>query len=126
MNPALYVIDSPDRRVRCAKRIEALPLDGQIWEIRISPWEPKRSVEANRRLWALHKLAAEATGHSVDELHEMMKWKFLPHVTVKIGEHQQEVPGRSSRLTTKEFREFMDRTEEFYISNLGVVLGDFS
>ena len=126
MNPATFIVDSEARRERCAKRIQALPLEGEIWDVSIKAWKPNRSLEANRRLWALHQLAAQATGHAVDELHEMMKWRFLPHVMVKIGEHAQEVPGRSSKLTTKEFREFMEAVESFYIAELGVILGDFS
>lgn len=127
MNPAAYFqIDTPDRRSRCAKRVEALPLDGRIWEVTVKPWEPRRSVDANRRLWALHQEAARATGHSVDEMHEYCKLKFLPRVMVKVGKDEREVPGRSSKLTVKQFRDFMDQCEAFYISELGVVLGEFA
>ena len=124
MNPALFIVDSPDKRARCAKRILALPLEGQIWDIRIAEWEPRRSVEANRRLWALHKLAADATGHSIDEMHEFCKLKFLPRSIVKIKGEEIEVAGRSSKLSTKDFRDFMDAAEAFYISELGVLLGE--
>lgn len=124
--PALFLIDNEQKRERCAKRILALPLVGQVWDVRIQEWEPRRSVDANRRLWALHQEAARATGHSVDELHEFMKLKFLPHVMVKIGKDEREVPGRSSKLTSKEFRDFMDQVESFYIAELGVVLGEYA
>lgn len=126
MNPAVFILDNEQKRERCAKRILALPLDGQVWDVRIQEWEPRRSVDANRRLWALHKLAADATGHSVDELHEFMKLKFLPHAQVKVGKEMREVPSRSSKLTVKEFRDFMDQIEAFYISELGVLLGEFA
>jgi len=123
---ALYIIDTPDKAKRCANRILALPLDGQIWDVRIAEWEPRRSVEANRRLWALHKLAADATGHSIDEMHEFCKLKFLPRALVKVKGEAMEVPGRSSKLTSKDFRAFMDAVEAFYISELGVLLGEFA
>jgi len=126
MQPALYILDTPEKRERCAKRVLALPLDGEVWQVSVKPWQPQRSVEANRRLWALHQLAAEKTGHSVDELHEFMKYKFLPHAYVKVGKQTIEVPGRSSKLTSKEFRDFMDQVEAFYISELGVLLGEFA
>ena len=104
--------------------MQKLPIeDGQIWDVRVKPYEKKRSLEANRRLWALHKLAAEATGHSVDELHELMKAKFLPRAFVKVGGFEREVPSRSSKLSVKEFRDFMERVEEFYIAELSVFLG---
>ena len=124
--PALFVIDDEHKRERCAKRVMALPLEGEVWSVTVKPWEPRRSVDANRRLWALHQLAAQSTGHSVDELHEFMKLKFLPHATVKVGDEAREVAARSSKLTSKEFRDFMDQVESFYIAELGVVLGDFA
>ena len=111
MQPALYIVDTADKKARCARRIEALPLDGQIWDIRIAEWEPRRSVEANRRLWALHKLASDATGHSIDEMHEFCKLKFLPRSIVRVKGEEIEVAGRSSKLSTKDFRAFMDATE---------------
>lgn len=126
MSSAVFILDTPEKRSRCARRIEALPLEGQIWDIRIAEWEPRRSVEANRRLWALHKLAADATGHSIDEMHEFCKLKFLPRSIVKVKGEEMEVAGRSSKLSTKDFRDFMDAVEAFYISELGVLLGEFA
>lgn len=124
--PALFVIDSEDKAKRCANRILALPLDGQIWDVRIAEWEPRRSVEANRRLWALHQAAAQVTGHSIDEMHEFCKYKFLPHAFVNVNGQVIEVPAKSSKLTSKDFRDFMDAVEAFYISELGVVLGEYA
>ena len=124
--PALFVIDDEQKRERCAKRVLALPLDGEVWSVTVKEWEPRRSVDANRRLWALHQLAAQSTGHSIDEMHEFCKLRFLPRSTVKVRSHVLEVPGRSSTLTTNDFRDFMDRVESFYIAELGVVLGDFA
>ncbi len=126
MIPATYIIDNEQKRERLAKRIFALPLEGQVWDVTVKEWQPTRSVEANRRLWALHKAAADATGHSTEELHELMKLKFLPRSMVKVGNFEREVAGRSSRLTKQEFRDFMERVEEFYISELGVMLGEYA
>jgi hypothetical protein len=124
--PATFILDTEDKRARCAKRILALPLEGQIWDVTVKEWEPRRSVEANRRLWALHQEAARATGHSIEELHELMKLKFLPRSTVKVGEFEREVAGSSAKLTKQEFREFMEAVESFYIQELGVVLGEYA
>jgi hypothetical protein len=126
MSPATFILDNEQKRERCAKRVLALPLEGQVWDVTIKQWEPRRSLEANRRLWALHKAAADMTGHSVDELHELMKLKFLPRAVVKVGEFEREVPGRSSKLTKKDFRDFMEAVESFYIQELGVVLGEYA
>lgn len=124
MQPQTFILDNPAKRQRVSSLIAKLPLEGQIWDVVVREYEPRRGNDANRRLWKLHTLAAEVTGHSVDELHELMKWRFLPRSVVKIGDIEQEVAGSSSRLTKAEFHDFMCRAEEFYISQLGVVLGD--
>lgn len=123
MTTRFFILDSPQKRDRVAALIGKLPPD-VVWDIQVKEYEPKRSDEANRRLWALHSLAAQHTGHASDELHELMKWKFLPRTTVKIAGQETEVPARSSRLTKKQFAAFMEQVEAFYISQLGIFLGD--
>lgn len=123
MNERAFTIDSAQKRDRVAGLIGKLPPE-QVWSVIVKPYERKRSDDANRRLWALHKLAAEHTGHSVDEMHEAMCWRFLPRKTVEILGQTVEVRGASSKLTVKGFRDFMDQVEAFYIAELGVILGD--
>src|SRR5689334_2830590 len=124
MIPATFIVDTEDKRKRLSNRILALPLEGQIWDVTVKEWEPRRSVEANRRLWALHKAASEATGHSPEEMHEYCKFRFLPHALVKVKDDVAEVPSSSAKLTSQDFRDFMDQVEAFYISELGVMLGE--
>ena len=127
MNPdesALFIVDTEAKRTRCQNVVARLPLDGRIWDVQIKPYQSRRSVDANRRLWALHKMAADETGHSVDELHELCKSMFLPRKMVKAGGQEREVCGSSARLSKKDFMAFMERVEAFYIEKLGVFLGD--
>lgn len=124
--PQFFILDDgAGKRQRIVRVIEKLPTkDGQIWDVTIKPWRPRRSLDANRRLWALHKLAAESTGHSIEEMHEFCKAKFLPRAVVNVGDEKREVLGSSARLNKKAFAEFMEQTESFYIQELGVFLGD--
>ena len=124
LDARLFIVDTEQKRSHASNLIRQLPLEGRIWDITIKPYQSRRSLEANKRLWALHKLASESTGHSTDELHELCRFKFLPRTIVKVGEKEQEVPGRSSKLNKKDFRDFMEQVEAFYISELGVFLGD--
>ena len=119
-----FVCDTQLKLAKVASIIQKLPLSGQMWDVSIKPWKPRRSVDANRRLWSLHKLASEATGHSVDEMHEWAKMQFLPRHKVKVGEREVEVPVSSARLNKKDFGAFMEAVESFYISELGVFMGD--
>jgi hypothetical protein len=127
MSPATFILDNDQKRERCAKRVLALPMDGQIWDVTIKEWQPQRSVEANRRLWALHKAAADATGHSVDELHELMKLKFLPRSRgegrrVRARSRQAAAPSSRRRNSATSWKQ----VESFYIQELGVVLGEYA
>jgi len=117
----LILLSNEARRAHAIKVISHLSLD-ELWAVQIEPYKARRSLEANRRLWALHQLAAQSTGHSADELHEFMKLKFLPRKFVRVGDVEREVPSRSSSLNTTEFRDFMEQVEAFYISELGCFL----
>ena len=120
----LFIVDTEGKRARAAGILAKLPLDGRIWDVSIKPYQSRRSVDANRRLWALHKIAADETGHSVDELHELCKAKFLPRKVVKVGAEEREVSGSSAKLSKKDFMAFMEQCESFYIETLGVFLGE--
>jgi len=123
MTPRTFLVDSEPRRAKLLTILAKLPL-AKPWEVLVKDYDPKRSTDANARLWALHQAAAAKTGHSADELHEFCKFKFLPHSTMKLGGVTQEVAGSSARLSKKAFRDFMDQVEAFYISELGVFLGN--
>ena len=123
MTPRSLIIDSKGRLDRALTILSKLPVD-RAWELVIKPYDPKRSVDANRRLWALHEAASQATGHSADELHEFCKLKFMPHRTIRLGKDLHEVATSSARLSKEKFRIFSDQVEAFYISELGVFLGD--
>jgi hypothetical protein len=119
----LFIVDTEPKRARCQNIVGRLPLEGRIWDISIKPYQPRRSVDANKRLWALHKLASDETGHSVDELHELCKSMFLPRKEIEVAGEKREVCGSSAKLSKKDFRDFMERVESFYIEKLGVFLG---
>lgn len=91
------------------------------WVITIEPFRKKRSLNANARLWALHGLAAEVTGYAVEELHELMLKRHFGTKEVEVGGVVMEFPAkRSSVRNVKEFAEFMESVESFYICELGV------
>ena len=123
MTPRSFTIDSTERRARALALLAKLPVE-PAWELLVRNYDPKRSVDANKRLWALHQAAAQVTGYSVDEMHDYCKHRFLPHSTISVGGVKQEVSGSSAKLSKKAFRDFMDQVEAFYISELGVFLGD--
>ena len=89
-----------------------------------------RSVEANRYYRFALTLISEHTGHSVDELHEWAKAKFLPAQHLAIcdgnGEIKDEltVGGTTTTLNSVEFYEFVEAIRQFAAQELDVDIPD--
>lgn len=93
------------------------------WLLTVKPYVAKRSSSQNARLWLLHQKAAEMTGMSADEMHEIALCRFFGYEEKTIGGIIRQIPNeRSSGQDKKRFNEFMEATEAFYISELGVFL----
>jgi hypothetical protein len=117
------IIDNEQKRERAAQIISKLPISKPL-KLTVEPFRAKRSLTANARLWALHQKAAEATDMSADDLHEIMLCRFYGYEEKTVGGIVRQIPlERSSTKDTKRFAEFMEATEAFYISELGVFLG---
>jgi hypothetical protein len=112
--------DAPNARKLAHRVIDGLAQDKR-WQIQVAPWHPKRSDSQNRRLWLLHTKAGEVVGCSAEEMHEEMLCQIFGYSEVKIGRMTRRIPlRRSSTRNTKEFAEFMEKVEAFYIAELGV------
>jgi len=98
-------------------------LEAHDVRVEVERWHDKRSTSANARLWLLHTKAAEVTGYSPEEMHELMLCRFFGTKQVQVGGLTMTVPlKRSSTRDVKEFGQFMEQVEAFYISELGVWL----
>jgi hypothetical protein len=118
----ILVLDSEQKRERAAKIVSMLPIDKPL-KITVEPYRAKRSNTANARLWLLHQKAAEATGMSADEMHEIALARYYGYEEKTVGGITRQIPlERSSTKDTKAFAEFMEATEAFYIAELGVFL----
>ena len=92
-------------------------------EVLVRPFIEKRSLDQNARLWKLHELAAEHTGHSAEEMHEFSLMRYFGMKEISIGQLVRLIPlKRSSQRNKKEFRDFMESTESWYIQEFGVYL----
>lgn len=126
MNGNTLLVDSPERIERAQKVVGRLPVSDCAWEVEIRRHKPRRTNKANARLWALHSKAAAHVGCGAEEMHEEMLCEFFGASEVKMPSGQvRRIPiKRSSQRDGKEFGEYMEFVESFYISRLGVFLGD--
>ena len=116
-----YIISTGEQRDRLKQFLDKRELPMQV---EVGDPREQRSTSQNSRLWALHSLAAKETGHTADELHEIMLQKFFGTKQVEVAGIEITVAAkRSSTREKAEFRDFLDNVENFYASELGIWLG---
>lgn len=126
----IIILDTPERVAYAQKTLGRLPVAKKPWACTIEPHHEKRSLKANARLWALHAKAAAHLGYSSEDMHEFALCRHFGHSEQRVVNPDGEVIlrhvplKRSSTRDTKEFAEFMEATEAWYISEFDVFLGD--
>lgn len=123
MEPRKFILRNDFVRTHLVTFLQKLDLT-RVLEVTIKVHQDKRSNSQNARLWALHAAAGRFVGCSAEDMHEDMLCKFFGFTEVKMpsGYTKREPLKRSSQLGKKEFGEFMEQVEAFYISELGVWL----
>lgn len=103
--------------------------DGDVL-ITITPRRAARSMNQNAWYWGvIVEHLSEHTGHTPDELHELLKAMFLPKrlaVQDQNGEIQGEyvIGGSTTKLNTLEFGEYCEAIRQWAAETLGVVIPD--
>jgi hypothetical protein len=103
--------------------------DGDVL-ITITPRRAARSVDQNAWYWGvIVEHLSEHTGHTPDELHELLKAMFLPKrlaVQDQNGEIQGEyvIGGSTTKLNKLEFGDYCERIRQWASDTLGVVIPD--
>ena len=84
----------------------------KAWEIEVKPFSFNRSTAQNKKYWALIKELGSFLGYSEHEMHELMKYKFLSYKQEMLGDEMVVIPS-SSKLTIKEFVDYLSKVEHF-------------
>ena len=118
-----YRVTSEEELEHVIKQIGELELS-KGWEVEVKPFQFNRSIEQNKRYWKLIEELGSFLGYDVGEMHELMKYKFLSYKQEMLGDEMVVVPS-TSKLTIKEFVEYLSKVERF-ASELGFQLkGDY-
>jgi hypothetical protein len=89
-----------------------------------------RSPQSNRYLWGVVYATLSAhTGYTPDELHDVMKMRFLPkHLAFCDGNGEVKgeyvVGGSTRQLNTKDFSEYVERIKQFAAEELDCYIPD--
>ncbi len=85
-----------------------------------------RSVLSNRRYWGVVVKAIQqhakdqGLSYSKESLHEFLKQEKYGKKLIEINGHVQQVAARSSKMTDKQFSEFMEWAEAYAMTELNV------
>lgn len=105
--------------------------DGWEVEVEISRLRATRSAQQNRAYWGVIIAAlTDHTGYTPEEIHEILKCKFLPKELAILKDNgdvvDKFVMGGSTRgLDTQEFGDYMERIKEWAAQELDLYIPDF-
>lgn len=114
-----YKVTSNEELEHVRKQIGELDLT-KAWEVEVKPFALNRSVQQNKKYWALISELGSYLGYDESEMHELMKYKFLSYKQEMLGDEMVVIPS-TSKLTIKEFVEYLNKVERFAI-DLGFTL----
>lgn len=120
------IISGEPQRAYILKFIQNLKLDSaKPFIVTVEPHKKRRSLSQNALMWKwiteIVNAVSEYTGHDADELHHFFKSKYLPPRVVEVG--GETVPYyTTTKLTTAEMSEYMDKIYAFATQELGIIL----
>ena len=93
----------------------------EAWVYIIKPYSPPRNLDQNAKYHVLLWWVELQTGNDHEYMHEMMKKKFLawPRKRIKLNGKitYEKKLGSTTKLTKKQFSEFYQRVELFFLEN---------
>lgn len=86
--------------------------DGEKLSVAITNKKPKRTEAQNRYLWGVYyPEIAKQTGHSIEEIHEWAKGKFLTDRIIEVLGDKVRIKKSTTELSVVEFGEYIMRIE---------------
>lgn len=86
--------------------------EGEKLSVSVTSKKPKRSEAQNRYLWGVYyPEIAQETGHSIEEIHEWAKGKFLTDKIVEVMGDKVRIKKSTTDLSVVAFGEFIMRIE---------------
>ena len=114
--PRPLIISSEQSRDAVVNHIAQLN-PARKWSVEVKQYRKKRSLDQNSLYWKWLGIAAQATEHSADDLHEAFKAKFLEPKMV-----EGVLIYTSKDKPTEVFSNYMGKVEAYINSNFGIWL----
>ena len=94
----------------------------KVWEVEIKRHQKKRSLNQNSLYWKWLGIISNDTGEDADDLHKYFKSKFLQPVLVDVAGDTEKIYRSTTKLSTLDMSEYMDKINSFAVSQLGIIL----
>ncbi len=118
-----FILRTDTNKAHCLEHIRNLQ---GVWEVEVREYRKKRTNNANSRYWvAVVTPIARHTGYEPEEMHEILKYKFLGMETVEIGGKEIQKLRSTRKLTTQQFADYMLQCEAWG-AGLGVNFGEYA
>jgi len=118
-----FILRKDNQRIVMESLVEwlnARNLDEPL-EISIRPYKRNRSREQNDYYWALLTAIANETGHTKEEIHELMRYRFLGMQSKEIAGHRIEYLPSTTKLKVGEMADYITQIEA-WAASLGIAL----
>jgi hypothetical protein len=116
-----FVLRNIDILTNCITTLQSLFMGGGTWEVVIREYKKSRSDRQNNMYWGWLKIISDETGYTTEELHEYMKGNFWGYREAEIFGEKRMIPKSTTKLSTKEFNEYLDKVTAFATS-IGIKL----
>lgn len=111
------VPEKPELLDKVFEQIEDLP-EGK-YTVYVLDNKPNRSLQQNRYYFGVVLRALkEHTGISVDDLHDLLKFRFNPKLIQFSGIEETKIGGSTKDLTTEAFMEYIERVRLWALEDL--------
>jgi hypothetical protein len=118
----LYLLIDEQRRKNCLEHIAGLGLN-RTHAVEIKEYRKNRSTAQNRTMWMWLNAMAPELGYSADDLHEVLKQRFLGLEEKKVSISRNGVvmrelmvrPKSTASLTVGEFSDYLRQVEALAI-----------
>jgi hypothetical protein len=82
----------------------------------------RRSLSQNALMWAWNTIIADETGHTPEEIHELVKRRLLPPVVVEIDGEPVEMSASTHDKDTAWMMDYLNRYQAWAATTLDIVL----
>jgi len=97
--------------------------EGKEAYITIKPYRKNRSDNQNRYYWGVVvKILSDELGFEPDEMHEVLKQKFLTRETLRIGKEDFIIAKPTHNRSTQEFEEYLSHIRTWASTEMSILI----